>query len=261
MNFVLPAEEVTRLLVGHLRPCLQPGGVSFVQPTEEVTRLLVGHFRPCLPPPAGGGALLSPGTVRVQHCHMTELRTLLYAKIEEKNLRDRHVVKPYEMVSCSRELRPKLMLREIDPETGKVTAERVWNNRDLDTLSKDEMRVRGARKQISARVARKLESIDSAVLEELASDVKGMFAKRHDITAPSPAKQFQGFRTTNFKTGEKYSGSMKDIREAQRKLAIERGEIEPDPPKKVHVASEGAPADSDTLNALIESAKEMFGLK
>jgi hypothetical protein len=177
-------------------------------------------------------------------------------------------------MSCAREIKPELAIRLIDPKTGEVTDEEIWNDRSFKFLDEDEnvkrkpawnnllkerMRVRGPRKQISARAARQLEVLNSEVLEELAESSKKIFKKGrgHDVDDLHPIRQFQGFRQTSFKTGEKYSGTQKDIKEAQQQRSRELGETVSEP----KIVGEGVPnVGEDKLAKMLAAAKKTFGL-
>lgn len=273
--FLLPSADVTRLLVGHVQPCLPPPMAVVIVP-PDVARLTTGHFKVALSVPAGGGEILSPADAGHQHCHYTELKSHIQHMLEYVAILRRFNTPGYDTMSCPRELKPELMIRLIDPKSGEVTDEEVWNDRSFKFLDEDEnvkrkpawnqllkerMRLRGSRKQTSARAARQLEVLNSQVLKELAESSKKIFKKGrgHDVDDLHPIKQFQGYRMTNFSTGEKYAGTQKDIKEAQLRRSRELGESVSDSETKV--VGEGVPdVGKDKLAKMIAAAKKTFGL-
>ncbi len=235
--------------------------MQFVLPPADVTRLLVGHLQPCLPAPTGGAEMLSPrGAAYVSDCRcyyealareaLVE-RALVLAPMlsREKDLElaRRHQTPGYDVRSSARDEIPKLRARVIDPETGEVTREYVWNTRPADPLRWD-MRIRGPRKQGAARAARRTEMLNTEVLDELRS--KLMEDKRpHQVDDLHPVKAFQGARTTNFKTGEKYTGPTPGKkRRSKARTSSSR-------------VSEASPLDAETEKKLEASLKKLFGLE
>lgn len=228
---------------------------------RDVAALMSGHHVRQISAPGGAGALLSPLDRANHRCFELEVHSHGRHVRGQEMMLDRNESPKHDVMSCPRELKPELKIREIDPETGEILSEKVWNDPAFKFLDEDEnvirkspwrttpkglMRVRGPRKQISARHARKLEALNSEVIDEIVKAAEGIFGKRrpHDVDDLHPVKQFQGYRTTNYKTGEKYSGATKSSR---------RESFKP--------VGEGAPKmDEEKMSRLILAAKKTFGL-
>lgn len=95
--------------------------------------------------------------------------------------------------------------------------EQVWNH--VNPLAQ-KIRVRGPRRQISARMARRIETMDSvevAVLDESGNIVR--YERRVGEARPYTG----GVTGTNFAVGAKYAGGQRTIKRAQlaRKLGLE----------------------------------------
>jgi len=191
--------------------------MNFVIVPEEVSRLLGGHNVGLLPPPSGGGQL--------QHQYFPQDSIVLTVKAlaramevrDADRARDVDETNAEKLISVFSERaedykisesfptrRFKLLARELNTKDGRVKVEWIWNR---DARDRMRMRLRGSRKQVAARAARKANLADTRVFNmpimNSLGEIVGWKAQRSE----APVGSFnQGVRTTNFEMGEKFSG-------------------------------------------------------
>lgn len=239
--------------------------MDFVIVPEEVKRLLGGHNVGLLPPPSGGGQL--------QHWYHPQDSIILVVEAAARAMeirdadrsRDVDETNAEKLISVFAERAEdykisesfpkrsfKLRARVIDPKTGRVRMEWVWNR---DARDKMRMRLRGSRKQVAARAARKANVADARtfnmpILNSL-GEIVGWKAQRNE----SEVGGFnQGVRTTNFELGAKFSGPPPKKAKAPRKeREVEVVRVEEVAPAKVLDAYEEAQRQLAELEARVRA--------
>lgn len=184
--------------------------MNFTIVPAAIAQLTTGHIKLALPAPQGGGALLSPKDLSFIESYHRSLKSIERRLIDLKTIDDGK--RKYKLYHGIRDIPFELKARKIDPKTGKAVEEVVWNT----ASEEDEIRVRGARKQISARSVVPSNLRDTTEIILPVKDEEGNTVGWEAVRSAKAFGPSLGTRTTNFSTGMKYSGSQKDIKRAQK---------------------------------------------
>jgi hypothetical protein len=163
------------------------------------------------------------------------------------------------VTSCARlhtaEAHPLMLKHQVYDEFGaiKEIRESVWNAGSRTCPLANEVRVRAAKKQVAARLVRKVESMDNRRIIERIEILPG---ESWDIDCGRteeeklPHTAIQGGRTTDFARGGMYSGGQQAVKQAMKAKA----KYDAMPPK------EAEKSKAEKIAELERKVAELMGL-